>query len=104
MTETGVTGLPNNLPAFTQEEIDTIILQNRIHAWLVNTSEWGASWQISTYGNGFELSFLRRGSYEFVGKFYWNLTWIAVPSDGETAGFSTAEEARQYIEKFAKEE
>jgi hypothetical protein len=97
-------GLPNNLPTFTQAEIDTIILQNRIHAWLVNTSEWGASWQISTYGTGFELSFLRRGSYEFVGKFYWNLTWIAVPFDGEAAGFSTAEEARQYIEKFAKED
>ena len=95
-----ISGLPDNLPSFTEQEKENIILQNRIYAWIVNNSDLGSSWEISRYGWGFELSYLKRGGYHYIGKVWWNLTWIASPADGETKGFDSISDAIKYIGSF----
>jgi hypothetical protein len=95
-----ISGLPDNLPSFTEEQKENIILKNSIYAWIVNNSDLGSSWEISRYGWGFELSYLKRGGYHYIGKVWWNLTWIASPFDGETKGFDSFVDAIKYIEGF----
>ena len=93
-----ITGLPDNLPVFSNKDIDSIILQNRIYAWLVNNSVNSSYWNISRYGWSFEL--IHAGG-EYIGKFWWNDTlWIASPYDGETEAFPTLVEAVTYVESF----
>ena len=95
-----ISGLPDNLPSFTEQEKENIILQNRIYAWIVNNSDLRSSWEISRYGWGFELSYLKRDGFHYIGKVCWNLTWIASPADGETKGFDSISDAIKYIESF----
>ena len=75
-------------------------MQNKLYAWLINNSDFKYSWEISRYGWGFELSYLKEGGFQYIGKVYWNETWIAVPYDGDSEGFDSFVDATKYVENF----